>query len=143
MFTYDFEAEKATFVSSDKILDTAAQDLVMSKIKLNNVDYIKSYNTETGEYTVITNNSFGSVLTTIVKVNASGVVESYSVTANPSFTVHWNVADSEFEGFIGSVAGTNIANSSELANVSNATVTTNALKAALVLVNNYLIGGNN
>jgi len=143
VFTYDFEAKTATFVSSDVEINEEVKSVCMSKIKLNSVDYIESYNTETGEYTVITNNSFGSVLTTVVKVDANGVVESYSVTANPSFTVHWNVEDSAFDSFIGSVAGTNIANSSELTNVSNATVTTNALKAALVLVNQYIeLGGN-
>ena len=141
-FTYDYESEKATFVSSDKTLDAAAQDLVMSKINLKTTDHIKSFNTETGEFTVITNNSFGSVLTTIVKVDENGVVEKYSVTANPSFTVNWSVEDSAFDSFVGSVAGTNIANSSDLANVSTATVTTTALKAALVLVNDYLNGGN-
>ena len=101
------------------------------------------YNAETGEYTVITNNSFGSVLTTVVKVDAEGVIENYSVTANPSFTVNWSVEDSAFDSLIGSVEGTNIANSSELSNVSNATVTTKALKAALELVNQYIaLGGN-
>lgn len=142
VFTYDFETEKATYVSSDKTLDTAALDLVMSKITLSGVDYIKAHNSETNEFTVITNNSFGSVLTTVVKVDEAGVVQDYSVTANPSFTVNWGVTDSEFDSFISSVEGTNVANSSDLANVSTATVTTTALKAALVLVNDYLNGGN-
>lgn len=143
VFTYDFTAKTITFVSSDIELDEDVKSLCMSKIKFSSVDYIESYNAETGEYTVITNNSFGSVLTTVVKVDAEGVIENYSVTANPSFTVNWNVEDSAFDSLIGSVEGTNIANSSELSNVSNATVTTKALKAALELVNQYIaLGGN-
>lgn len=143
VFTYDFTAKTITFVSSDIELDEDVKSLCMSKIKFSSVDYIESYNAETGEYTVITNNSFGSVLTTVVKVDAEGVIENYSVTANPSFTVNWSVEDSAFDSLIGSVEGTNIANSSELSNVSNATVTTKALKAALELVNQYIaLGGN-
>lgn len=143
VFTYDFTAKTITFVSSDIELDEEVKSLCMSKIKFSSVDYIESYNAETGEYTVITNNSFGSVLTTVVKVDTEGVIENYSVTANPSFTVNWNVEDSAFDSLIGSVEGTNIANSSELSNVSNATVTTKALKAALELVNQYIaLGGN-
>lgn len=143
VFTYDFTAKTITFVSSDIELDEEVKSLCMSKIKFSSVDYIESYNAETGEYTVITNNSFGSVLTTVVKVDAEGVIENYSVTANPSFTVNWNVEDSAFDSLIGSVEGTNIANSSELSNVSKATVTTTALKAALELVNQYIaLGGN-
>ena len=140
-FTYDYESNQATFVSADKTLDSEAQQLVMSKINLNNANYIKSHNSETGEFVVITFMSFGSVFTTTLTVDAEGQITAYNVETSAGFTAHWQDYTAQSEAFISTVPGTNISGVDSLEYVSGASRTSDALKEALTLVKGYL-GGN-
>ena len=144
VFTYDFTAKTAEFVSSDFELNEELKALCMSKIK-SPTDYIESVvadGTNT-TYKVITYMSFGSVFTSTIVVDATGSIVSYSVETSAGFTAHWQDYTSQSEAFISSVPGTNMSDVDSLSYVSGASKTSEALKAAFSLVKQYNeLGGN-
>ena len=84
--------------------------------------------------------TFGSTFTTTLTVDAEGNIVTYDVKTSDGFTAHWQDKTAEANDFIASVPGTNLSNIDSLQYVSGASVTSKALKDALVLVKGYLGG---
>ena len=151
-FTYDYETEKATFVSSDKTLDAAAQDLVMSKINLKNANYIKSYNVETSEFVVVTIMSqYNLVYTSTFKLSSEGLITNYNLETSSGFVVGLsNYTDKGADLLAGIISeingGVTVESVESLNTITSATVASSkaTLLKAFELAKNYLnLGGNN